>query len=78
MESTKERLHGLLVELCGLPADFKQDADLYLDLGVPSVKAMQLLMELEERFQVSIPDDQFVEATTFKGLEAMMERLQGQ
>jgi acyl carrier protein len=78
MESTREKLHGLLLEVCGLPAGFPSDADLYLDLGVPSVKAMQLLMELEERFQVSVPDDQFVEATTFDRLVGMIEGLLGQ
>lgn len=58
--------------IAGLPSDANADADLYLDLGVASFHALQLL---QESFSVSIPDDQFVEATSLNKLTSMMSNL---
>jgi acyl carrier protein len=73
----EQKLRELLVQLCQLPPDFDRAAHLYLDLGVPSVKAMELLVELEDRFGVQVPDEQFVEATSLEKLTAMMEGIEG-
>ncbi len=73
----EQQLRHLLVELCQLPADFDPAANLYFDLGVPSVKAIELLLQLEERFGVQIPDEQFVEAVSLEKLAAMMENIGG-
>jgi acyl carrier protein len=59
----------------GLPEDADADADLYLDLGMASVHALALLQELEERFGVSIPDEQFVESTSIAKLTATLDSL---
>ncbi|HTM14385.1 MAG TPA: acyl carrier protein [Bryobacteraceae bacterium] len=48
------------------------DQDFY-DAGVTSVQALPLLLELEERFQVSIPDDQFVAARSARRLSEMIQ-----
>jgi acyl carrier protein len=75
MQGLEPQLRQLMIELCNLPQDFSGTAHLYLDLAVPSVKAMELLMELEGRFGVAIPDDQFVEATSLERLTGMMQGL---
>ena len=77
MDILKSELRQLLVELASLPKDFDEKADLYSDLGVPSMKAMELLMALEERYAVSVPDEQFVEATSLERLAGMMHGLKG-
>lgn len=59
----------------GLSEHADADADLYLDLGMASVHALALLTELEERFGVPIPDDQFVEATSIAKLTATLSAL---
>jgi acyl carrier protein len=69
------QLRQLMVDLCNLPPDFSGSADFYLDLAVPSVKAMELLMELEDRFGIAVPDEQFVEATSLVRLATMVEGL---
>jgi acyl carrier protein len=73
----EQKLRLLLVQICQLPPDFDRAAHLYLDLGVPSVQAIELLMELEERFGVQVPDDLFVEAVSLEKLAVMMERIEG-
>ena len=75
MDTLQQELRQLVAELGEIPTDFDATANLYLDLGVPSVKAMQLLMDLEDRFDVRVPDDQFVEAVTLHKLTEMMRTL---
>ena len=50
------------------------DQDFY-EAGVTSVQSLPLLLELEERFQVFIPDDQFVAARTARRLSEMIQKL---
>lgn len=71
----KEQLRNLIVEIGGLASDFDSAANLYLDLGMPSMKAMQLLMDLEERFGVAVPDEEFVDAVSLDALTGLMEKL---
>lgn len=75
METLKTELRRLLIELASLPEDFDEKADFYSDLGMPSMKAMELLMTLEERYGVSVPDEEFVEAKSLERLAGMMQGL---
>ncbi len=68
-------LRQVLSGLAQLPEEFSAQADLYADLGMPSVKAMQLLLELEDRFGISVPDEDFVEATTLEKLADLVAKL---
>jgi len=51
------------------------DQDIY-EAGVSSVSALELLLELENDWNVSIPDDQFIAARTPRALALMIEGLQ--
>jgi len=75
LETLKSDLRQLLTELASLPEGFDEKADLYGDLGMASMKAMELLMILEERYGVKVPDEEFIEATSLEGLVGMMRRL---
>lgn len=74
-EITETRVRAIVTTIAELPPDAPADANLYLDLGVASVHAMELLMELEDKFEVQVPDDEFVEATSISQLAAMVDRL---
>jgi acyl carrier protein len=71
----KSELRQLLTELASLPEGFDEKADFYSDLGMSSLKAMELLMKLEERYVLRVPDEQFIEATSLERLAEMMSRL---
>lgn len=75
MDETEIQIREMIVAVAGISPDAPADADLYLDLGVASVHALRLLSDLEERFQVQVPDDDFVEATSIAKLSAMMRQL---
>jgi acyl carrier protein len=68
-------IRKIVFEISGIPENADARADLYLDLGMASVHALQLLTELEDRFGVQIPDDDFVEATSIEKLTALIQRL---
>lgn len=74
-ETTALQIREILIQLGELPADFSSQADLYADLGMPSVKAMQLLLDLEDKFGVAIADEDFVESTSLDQLVALVSRL---
>ena len=75
MSELKDDLRQMLSSVCGLSNGFADGADLYRDLAVPSFKSVDLLMALEDRYKVSIPDEQFMDATSLDGLTAMMQDL---
>jgi acyl carrier protein len=77
LETLKSDLRQLLTELASLPEGFDEKADLYSDLGMASMKAMELLMILEERYEVKVPDEEFIEATSLERLARMMQGLKG-
>jgi acyl carrier protein len=68
-------LRQLLTELAHLPEGFDEKADFYSDLGMASIQAMELLLELEERYDIKVPDEEFIEATSLEGLARMIQRL---
>jgi acyl carrier protein len=71
----KSELRQLLTEVAALPAGFDEKADLYSDLGMASMKALEFLMALEEHYGVRVPDEQFIEATSLERLAEMMQKL---
>lgn len=50
------------------PGSIESDKDLYRDIGVKSTAALDLLLSLEEEFNVSIPDQAFGDARTVSSL----------
>lgn len=49
------------------------DSDFFESLGIDSLKALELLTELELEFDVEIPDYELQGITTFGGLAAVIE-----
>lgn len=54
---------------------FDTSADLYRELGVKSIAALDLLLSIEEELGVSIPDEDFGEARSVDKLAALARRL---
>ena len=75
MEVLKSELRQILIDLAHLPPDFDENANLYNDLGVASIQAMELLMALEERYAIRVPDEEFIEAGSLESLTALIHRL---
>ena len=58
-------------------AEVGPDQDIF-EAGVSSVNALELLLELESAFGVSIPDEDFVSARTPRAMHELVSRLGGE
>ncbi len=52
----------------------KPETDLAADLNVDSVAAMDLIMEIEDRFEIDIPINLVADMTTVADLAALVQR----
>ena len=68
-------LRGIVSEVGAIPPDFNATAHFYNDLGMASVKALHLLMGLEDRYGIQIQDEDFVNATSLERLSSLVKRL---
>lgn len=70
-------VRGVVARIAGVsdPAAINADADVYRDLGVKSTAALDLLITLEEKLDVSIPDQSFGNARTVSALAALVRNL---
>lgn len=68
------RLQQLAVARFGPRAEgLAADADMFEELGIDSLQAMDLLTDLEEAFDVEIPDYELQGVNTLGGLAALIE-----
>ena len=58
VENVQERVKNIIVELLGVEADqVKPEAQFVNDLGMDSLDTVELIMALEEEFDIEIPDE---------------------
>ena len=54
--TTEERIREVVNEISALPEDAGRELP-FLDLGLDSLDYTEVVMELEEEFDINIPDD---------------------
>lgn len=59
-------------QLCIEASTIKEDSDL-TDLGADSLDIVELLMAVEEEYDIRIPDDKVSLPLTFAGLKGLVE-----
>jgi acyl carrier protein len=64
MSSVEERVRKLVKDQLSLEAEFVDSASFIEDLGADSLDAVELIMSLEEEFEIEIPDDKVEGITT--------------
>jgi acyl carrier protein len=58
MSSVEERVFKIVAEQLGVDKDkIKRESNFVNDLGADSLDTVELVMELEEEFDINIPDD---------------------
>lgn len=73
--NVEQQLREMISQTSGLPQDFDRTGNLYLDLGVASIHALQLLTDIEDRFAVRVPDEEFIEANSLAKISELVQRL---
>lgn len=65
MSEIKEKVVSIIVEKLGVnPEDVVETASFTNDLGADSLDTVELIMEFEKEFNVTIPDDQAEKIST--------------
>ena len=78
-QEIEKKVNDVLVDKLGIGySDVKPDAQLEQDLGADSLDAVDILMELEKEFYITIQDDDIYSMTSCKVSDVydLVERLQ--
>ena len=68
----------VIAKQLGISADtIRDDALIVDDLGAHSLDAVELLMALEDRFGISIPDEDVIELKTVRDVEEYIQNNRG-
>jgi acyl carrier protein len=76
-EGTEAKVRSIIERIARIEPGFSATADIFRELGVKSAAALDLLLSLEEEFNVAISDDAFGDARTVIQIVALISGLQG-
>lgn len=72
-----EKIVAILAKQLQLdPSKISEDTDIVEDLGADSLDIVEVLMELEQTFGVSIPDEEIIKFRTPKDIQNYIEAQQ--
>jgi acyl carrier protein len=69
-----DRIQSMVAEQLGVePAEVTKDASIFDDLGADSLDVVELVMLLEEAFDIEVPDDAVEEMRTIGDIQRFVE-----
>jgi acyl carrier protein len=71
----EEQLRNMVAKIAEITPTFAGDANLRDDLRVDSVRAFELVFEIERTFGVKFPEDRYAEVVTFSDLLGVVTSL---
>lgn len=77
----QEILQGLYAMLARFPTrnvELQEQTDLVADMGLDSINVMELLQEIEDRFDIIVPLNVMSDVRTVQDLAVQVERLIGE
>lgn len=75
MSSIQERVTDIVIEQLGLERDKVHPESKFVDdLGADSLDTVELVMALEEEFEIEIPDDEAEKITTLREAISYIEQ----
>lgn len=74
-ENIQEKVSEIIVEQLGVSADqVSPEAKLIEDLGADSLDAVELVMAVEEEFDIEVPDEEAEKLTTVQDIISHVEK----
>ena len=70
-------LRNIVAKIAETSADFSPDATLRDDLNVDSVRALEVIFEVEREFAIRIPEGRYGEVRTFQDLLKLVSSIKG-
>jgi acyl carrier protein len=78
-DSLEQKIRSLVAEqLCVELAEIKPDANILDDLGADSLDVVEMVMALEEHFDIEVPDEDVEELRTVADVERYVVNAVGQ
>lgn len=68
--SLRQAIH----EIGRVNGDFARDADLYTDLGLDSFRMAEIFVAIENRFAITLSEDDYIQLRSLADLMAVLER----
>jgi acyl carrier protein len=72
---TEEKLRAIVAKVAETSPDFALSAHLRDEVGVDSVRAFEIVFEIEKVFGVAVPEERYGEVRTFADLLGVVESL---
>jgi acyl carrier protein len=71
----EQALRSIVSKIAETPEDFAPDANLRDDLRVDSVRALELVFEVEREFAIKVPEGRYGEVRTFQDLVKLVDSI---
>jgi acyl carrier protein len=71
----EQTLRTIVSKIAESPADFAPTANLRDDLSVDSVRALELVFEVEREFSIKVPEGRYGEVRTFQDLVKLVDSI---
>jgi acyl carrier protein len=78
MSDTEQKMRVIVAELGGISEDFDGKAHFFRDLGLESTKALELLFQIEDAFEIAMPDDEYNQVQHLEQLVALIDKLKAE
>ena len=75
MMEQEQTLRKIVAKIAETTPDFSTEANLRDDLNVDSVRAVEIVFDIEGTFGVKVPEDRYSEVRTFKDLLSLVGSL---
>jgi acyl carrier protein len=73
----EQSLREIVAKIAETTDDFASNASLLDDLEVDSVRALEVIFEIERTFSIKVPEGRYGEVRTFADLLALVTSLKG-
>ncbi len=67
-ETITKSIISILEEVGKIEGEIPKESDIYAELGVESVNSISILLALEKKFDITIDDNEFIQARTLTKL----------
>ncbi len=72
----EKMLRNIVAKIAEVPADFDAKASFREKLGVDSVRALEIVFEIEKTFGVVVPEDGYAKVKCFDNLLTLVQSIQ--
>ncbi len=78
LEDIQQQVRVIIARIAQIDEGFSAQADVFRELGVESAAALDLLLQIEEEYDIAIADEAFGEARTLEQMAKLVAVVRGE